>query len=71
MHHSALNASTGFILAARHAGRKPDTTPVTSDTSNAMPTTVNDIVVGRKFLITNVTGSSITGAAPGGMTSKT
>ena len=44
---SLLNASTGFIRAARHAGMKPDTTPVTSDTSRAMPTTFNDIVAGK------------------------
>ena len=36
------SASTGFIRAARQAGTKPDTTPVTSETSSARLTTIGD-----------------------------
>ena len=45
--HSLLNASTGSIRAARQAGRKPETTPVNSDTSRAMPTMVQDKAAGN------------------------
>ena len=37
--HPLRSASTGFIRAARQAGTKPDSTPVTSDTSRARLTT--------------------------------
>ena len=54
--HSARSASTGFIRAARQAGRKPAMTPVATDTSNAMPTKAAESVAGMKRSITSVTG---------------
>src|SRR6266581_1434049 len=57
--YSFLNASTGFIRAARQAGKNPDNTPVTSETSNAMPTMTGDIVAGMTFCISKVSGQAI------------
>src|SRR4051794_32416886 len=54
--HSFLRASTRFIRAARQAGKKPDSTPVTSETSIAMLTMIGDIVAGMTLRITRVNG---------------
>ncbi len=40
--HSFLKASTGFIRAARQAGRKPEISPVSNDTSSAIITMFKD-----------------------------
>src|SRR5438309_11271907 len=60
--YSLRNASTGFMRAARHAGKKPDTTPVKIETAKATPATDRDRVAGRNFPIKNVTGHAIASA---------
>ena len=50
--HSLLNASTGSIRAARQAGRKPETTPVTTETITEMMTMPADRLAGNIHLVT-------------------
>ena len=50
------------MRAARQAGKKPESTPVTSETSSAMPTTGSDMVAGRNCWITNVSGQAMASA---------
>ncbi len=48
--HSFRNASTGFIRAARQAGRKPEITPVNNDTITAMHDDGRDMAaVNKKY----------------------
>ena len=47
------------MRAARHAGKKPDNTPVSAETNSAMPTIIGDNVAGITFCIASVAGHAI------------
>ena len=50
------------MRAARHAGKNPDSTPVTTETSSEMQTIVGDIAAGIAFCNSNVAGHAIKSA---------
>ena len=60
--YSFLKASTGFIRAARHAGKKPDSTPVSAETISEMPTTTGDNSAGIILRRSNVDGHAMSNA---------
>ena len=57
--HSFLNASTGFMRAARQAGRNPDTIPVSKETSSARPTMLGERFTGKNLRTRSVSSQAM------------